>query len=85
MQNEMIAEIAMARPEVLIYVDIPLSWLPAPGADMYIFQWIKTYLEQNYRLVGIGTGAHPESSIVPRQIPEPLSTWNIYLFKRKAP
>jgi Dolichyl-phosphate-mannose-protein mannosyltransferase len=85
MQNEMITEIAMARPEVIIYVDIPLSWLPAPGADMYIFDWIKTYLEQNYSLAGIGTGAHPESPVDTQGIAEPLSTWNIYIFKRKAP
>ena len=84
MQSEMIAEIEKARPELLIYVDIPLSWLPEPGADTYIFDWFKGYVEQNYTLVAIDKNAHPDTGLDTKGIARPLSTWNIYIFKRKA-
>ena len=53
MQNEMIAEIEKSHPPLLIYVDVPLSWLPQDGANMYIFDWLRNYLAQNYRLMAV--------------------------------
>ena len=53
MQNEMIAEIEKAQPELLIYVDVPLSWLPQADANMYIFDWLRNYVAQNYRLLAV--------------------------------
>jgi len=85
MQSEMIAEIEKAQPELLIYVDMPLSWLPQPGADMYIFDWIKTYLAQNYRLLAVDKSAlNPLSDTSKESTSPPLSTWNIYVYKRKT-
>ncbi len=84
MQSEMIAEIEKARPEMLIYVDVPLSWLPEAGSDTYIFDWFKSYVEKNYRLVAVDNGAHPSTGVDTKGISRPLTTWNIYIFKRKA-
>src|SRR5271157_876980 len=84
MQSEMIAEIEKAQPELLIYIDMPLSWLPQPGADMYIFDWIKTYLAQNYRLLAVDKSALNPLGDTSKGVSPPLSTWNIYVYKRKT-
>jgi hypothetical protein len=85
MQSEMIAEIEKARPELLIYVDVPLSWLPpAEGANMYIFDWLRTYLAQNYRLLAVDKSTLDPFGGVYRGVPAPLSTWNIYIYKRNT-
>jgi len=86
MQKEMIAEIESARPEYLVYVDLRTSWLPKPGADWYIFAWFKTYVRDNYTLAAVDrdvrSGAYlPEVAYAGN----PLTTLNIYVYKRKAP
>jgi dolichyl-phosphate-mannose-protein mannosyltransferase len=83
MQSEMIAEIEKARPELLIYVDVPLSWLPQDGANLYIFDWLPGYLAQNYRLLAVDKSTLNPLGGASRSIPAPLSTWNVYVFKRK--
>jgi Dolichyl-phosphate-mannose-protein mannosyltransferase len=84
MQSEMIAEIEKAQPELLIYVDVPLSWLPQEDANMYIFDWFRNYVAQNYRLLAVDkSGLNPMSSAAKDSISPPLSTWNIYVYKKK--
>ncbi len=84
MQSEMIAEIEKARPELLIYVDVPLSWLPQEDANMYIFDWFRAYVAQDYRLLAVDKSSlNPMSSNVKDSTSPPLSTWNIYVYKRK--
>jgi Dolichyl-phosphate-mannose-protein mannosyltransferase len=84
MQNEMIAEIEKTRPELLIYVDVPLSWLPQEDANMYIFDWFRSYVAQNYRLLAVDKSSlNPMSSAAKDSTSPPLSTWNIYVYKRK--
>jgi hypothetical protein len=83
MQNEMTAEIERARPELLVYVDVPLSWLPADGANMYIFDWLRSYLGQNYRLMAVDKSTLNPLGAVSQDLPVPLSTWNVYVYKRK--
>ncbi len=86
MQNEMIAEIEKARPELLIYVDVPLSWLPQEDANMYIFDWCRRYVAENYRLLAVDKSSlNPMSSAAKDSTSPPLSTWNIYVYKRKQP
>ena len=84
MQSEMIAEIEKARPELLIYVDVPLSWLPQDGANMYIFDWLRTYLAQNYRLMAVDKTTLNPLGETSKDLPVPLSTWNVYVYKRKG-
>jgi hypothetical protein len=83
MQSEMIADIEKAEPELLIYVDVPLSWLPPPGANMYIFDWLRSYLAQNYRLLAVDQSTLNPLGGADRGVAAPLSTWNIYVYKRK--
>jgi hypothetical protein len=83
MQSEMIAEIEKAQPELLIYVDVPLSWLPGDGANMYIFDWLRTYLAQNYRLLAVDKSSLNPLGPITQGISAPLSTWHVYVYKRK--
>jgi Dolichyl-phosphate-mannose-protein mannosyltransferase len=83
MQSEMIAEIEKARPQLLLYVDVPLSWLPQGGANMYIFDWLRSYLAQNYRLLGVDQSSLNPLGVRGEGMSAPLSTWNIYVYKRK--
>ena len=84
MQNEMIAEIEKAQPQLLIYIDVPLSWLPSEDANMYIFEWFRTYVAQNYRLLAVDKSTLNPLSGADKGVSPPLSTWNIYVYKRKG-
>jgi hypothetical protein len=53
MQKEMISEIEAAHPNLLVYVDTPLSWLPGPNSDRTIFTWAEKYVESGFQLVGV--------------------------------
>ena len=52
MQQEMISEIEATRPEYLVWVRLPASWLPQPGSDLSIVQWVQKYVTSRCRLVG---------------------------------
>ncbi len=86
MQREMIDEIESSRPEYLVYVDVATSWMPKPGADWYIFTWLKTYLRGNYNLAGVDREVRSAPDVQDGNISleEPLSTLNVYVFKRKV-
>jgi hypothetical protein len=53
MQQEMAGEIEKSRPEFVVLVDVPFSWLQRPGSHTEIFQWIETYVRSEYRPVGL--------------------------------
>ena len=54
MQKEMASEIETAMPSYIIYVNVISSWLPEKNSESYIFDWIKTFLNNhNYKKVGI--------------------------------
>ena len=43
MQEEMLGEIEARRPEYVVYVDEPLSWLKRRDSERRIFDWWETY------------------------------------------
>jgi hypothetical protein len=53
MHEEMIREIEGARPEHVVFVQVPTSWLAGPESDQHILEWAQTYVGENYDLVGI--------------------------------
>jgi hypothetical protein len=53
MQDEMIREIEKARPEFIVFVTTPVSWLARPDSDRHILEWANRYLTQCYDVVGI--------------------------------
>lgn len=52
MQQEMIREITAARPQYLVFVGVPTSWLLRPDSPREIFRWFQDYSRANYALVG---------------------------------
>jgi hypothetical protein len=48
MQREMIQEIEGARPEFLVIVENPFSWLKLETSDGSIFDWAGKYADRNY-------------------------------------
>ena len=53
MQKEMIAEVEAARPEFVIFVNVPESFGRLPGSKPQIFAWAGTYLPSHYERVGV--------------------------------
>lgn len=53
MQHGMTDEIEKNKPAFIVFVKIPASWLPAPNAPLYIFDWATNYIAENYNLVGV--------------------------------
>lgn len=53
MQQEMIDEIEKARPEYLVFVNVPTSWHQGPSSENRILPWFDRYAERLYVLDGI--------------------------------
>lgn len=87
MQREMTSEIEGTRPEFLVFVDVPFSWLVRPQSDAYIFTWAETYLHDQYERVGIADiGRTTEYRWGDEaKTYHPLSSWTVSVFKRRAP
>jgi len=53
MQNEMIHEIEAGKPEMLVFVGLPLSWLSSKESEDMIFNWVEKFSHDFYDLVGV--------------------------------
>ena len=51
MQEQMIEEIETAEPSILVYVNIPSSWLRRPDSHQRLLRWLGGYLPENYQPV----------------------------------
>jgi hypothetical protein len=50
MQDDMIAQVEAAKPEYVVFVNNPLSWLVKAESEKKILDWWPRYWEQNYAL-----------------------------------
>ncbi len=85
MQQEMIGEIVKERPEYLVKVMIPGSWLRKTNSDTTILYWAEKYIGEEYRIVGIvdigaATNYRWDQDAVAYV---PRSKYSVYLYKRK--
>ncbi len=87
MQKEMISEIEAARPEYLVLVDVPFSWLMQTHSDTMIFAWAEKYLDSSYERVGIADIGDTTEYRWGDQVKgyHPQSKWTVSVFKRKTP
>jgi hypothetical protein len=53
MQEEMIREIEAAKPEYLVIVNVPTSWLMYRDSDKSILAWVNNYTNAYFRPVGL--------------------------------
>jgi 4-amino-4-deoxy-L-arabinose transferase-like glycosyltransferase len=85
MQQEMIGEIEKAKPEYVVKVMVPASWLRKTNSDTAILYWAEKYIRDDYRLVGIAdigmtTTYHWDDAAEGYR---PLSKYSVYLYRRK--
>jgi len=85
MQQEMINEIEKARPEYVVKVMIPGSWLRKANSDTNILVWANKYAGEEYRLVGIAemgeTTRYKWNEDVVGYTPR--SKYGVFLYKRR--
>jgi len=53
MQKEMIREIELKEPKIIVDVRVYFSWLVAEHSELYIFHWAEKYIPMHYNLVGV--------------------------------
>lgn len=53
MQKEMIRQIETAKPEFVVYVNVPTSWLMRPSSHTEILKWVPGFLDAGYVQVGL--------------------------------
>ncbi|MBL7069564.1 MAG: glycosyltransferase family 39 protein [Candidatus Omnitrophica bacterium] len=53
MQEEMINDIKRARPEFILFVNIPTSWLMKQKSERLLFDWFDDYSKVYYKKVGM--------------------------------
>jgi hypothetical protein len=85
MQQEMMGEIERAKPEYLVKVTIPGSWLRKTNSDTTILLWADKYISESYRVVGvadvgISTTYHWDDAA---ESYTPRSRYSVYVYKRK--
>ena len=85
MQKEMIAEIEAARPEFVVFVNVPMSFGKLPGSETLIFSWANAYLHRQYEKVGTVDMNQPSEYIWGNaaQGYQPRSRSFIDVFRRK--
>lgn len=82
MQREMIAEIENKKPEYLVYVDEPRSWLRQPASQPLLDNWWQSYWTTNLDLVQTVDIKPPESTSAQNGDTSP--TGHLLLFKNKT-
>jgi hypothetical protein len=53
MQKDMVKEIEKVRPEYMVFVQEPASWLNSPGASTFLLDWFRKYAADHYEIAGI--------------------------------
>ena len=53
MQKQMIKEITQNRPEFLVFVKVPTSWLVRRTSPRLLFEWFQRYQAEHYSLAGV--------------------------------
>jgi hypothetical protein len=89
MQNEMVREIESARPEFLVFVNVPTSWLTKRDSDRTIFKWFSEYHRTYYNQVGVIEIISTERTLYHWREDAagyiPSSKFWILVFQRKTP
>lgn len=87
MQEEMIEEIETSEPAMIVFVNVPNSWLVKPESDRSIFAWSAGYLEQHYNLVGQAL-LNPNGATIQwdKNLPEEVNLQRVglFIYARKA-
>jgi hypothetical protein len=89
MQEHMIREVETNRPQYVVFIAIPHSWMTGPTSHRLILEWFEKYRDRELQLVGLIQLISddqtlwtwgPEADTVPLQ-----TTYFVMVFKRKGP
>jgi len=86
MQHDMVREFEAARPEYLVYVPYPLSWLQQPGSTNYLGEWFAEYSGKYYEKIGVdGLSGREVTSLWGPSVTnsEALSGLHLTIFQRR--
>ena len=85
MQKQMIAEIEAARPEFVVFVNVPMSFGMLPNSERLIFSWADWYLRSQYEKIGAVDMNEPTQYVWGDAVQsyQPRSRSFIDVFKRK--
>jgi hypothetical protein len=85
MQKEMIAEVEAARPEFVVFVNVPLSFGRLPASETLVFSWANAYLHSQYEMIGTVDMNEPTDYVWgdAAKTYQPRSRSFIDVFKRK--
>jgi hypothetical protein len=64
MQHDMAREIENSRPEYMVFVQVPASWLASPDSSRFVFEWFRKYTADHYDLVGIADETAPQTAYI---------------------
>jgi hypothetical protein len=53
LQEQTIKEVETNKPKYIVWVNVWVSWLKKPNSKKRIWQWMKDYLNINYKIVGV--------------------------------
>ena len=53
MQKELMTDIELTKPRILINVVIPTSWLFQKDSKSMLFHWLDGFVSKNYKLAGV--------------------------------
>ena len=86
-QREFTHDVEKAKPRYLVFFNHPLSLLVQPNTDSYIFDWLRPYVDSNYRIVGMVDMIEGQHSVYKWGDAinnyKPVSKMVIYIFERK--
>lgn len=88
MHQQMIQEIESAKPDFVLFVAIPLSWLARPGSSTRIIDWWANSYRTNFTLVGVAVMNPPQDTQylwgnAAIEFGE-RTQWGLFLYRRKA-
>lgn len=87
MQQNMSAEIERAKPDYVVYVDDPMSWLQTPESDMTIFKWWHDYAAAHFEVaqtIEVPRGREQAELMQREQAPgSSLPATRLFLFRRR--
>jgi hypothetical protein len=63
MQKEMAGEIEHTKPKLIVFVNVTTSWMIRPQSEKFIFHWMRSYIDQHYKLAGIADIVFPNETI----------------------
>jgi len=85
MQEEYIREVESNRPEYVVYVNNPLSWLAVPDSEPKLLSWWPQYWAGNLELLRTFTTRQGEAEFREKDPAPPGSSGNyLVIFKRKS-